>query len=247
MLYQYLTQTVGNGSTSRLNETRRDYTSKYVYYRKYSSIINSNENSFNDLSKSNFAAYLAGLIEGDGTIVVPKTERSPKGKLNYPVIQIVFHSKDLPLALIFTINLINGNMRTPKRYSLYNLIDFYQDKINIEKKPIDNSPIDSNPWLAGFLEADSSFQVRTTLTGRYPKFECKLEISQRQIDHKGFSNLEFLSEIAKLFNTEVKKIRLNKPKPEFRVRTTNLEGNNQVKDYLIKYPLFGTKYLDSMD
>lgn len=139
-------------------------------------------------------------------------------------------------------------MRTPKRYSLYDLIDFYQDKINIEKKPIDNSPIDSKAQaLAGFLEADSSFQVRTTLTGRYPKFECKLEISQRQIDHKGFSNLEFLSEIAKLFNTEVKKIRLNKPKPQFRVRTTNLEGNNQVKDYLIKYPLFGTKHLDSMD
>lgn len=99
MLYQYLTQTVGNVSTFRLNETRRDYTSKYVYYRKYSSIINSNENSFNDLSKSNFAAYLAGFIEGDGTIVVPKTDRSPKGKLNYPVIQIAFHSKDLPLAL----------------------------------------------------------------------------------------------------------------------------------------------------
>jgi len=278
MLYQYLTQTVGNVSTFRLNEIRRDYTSKYVYYRKYSSIINSNENSFNDLSKSNFAAYLAGLIEGDGTIVVPKTERSPKGKLYYPAIQIVFHSKDLPLALtiqkvlgfgsiskkkdhnahifsinyyeglIFTINLINGNMKTPKRYSLYDLIDFYQDKINIEKKPIDNNPIDSKAQaLTGFLEADSSFQVRATLTGRYPKFECKIEISQRQIDHKGFSNLEFLSEIAKLFNTEVKKIRLNRPKPEFRVRTTNLEGNNQVKDYLIKYPLFGTKHLDSMD
>jgi hypothetical protein len=49
--------------------------------------------------------------------------------------------------LIFTINLINGNMRTPKIYSLYNLIDFYQtiNKINIDKKPINNSSIDSNP------------------------------------------------------------------------------------------------------
>lgn len=31
-----------------------------------------------------FSYYLTGLIEGDGTIVVPKTIRSPKGKLNYP-------------------------------------------------------------------------------------------------------------------------------------------------------------------
>jgi len=116
---------------------------------------------------------LTGLIEGDGTIVVPKTLRSPKGELNYPSIQIVFNSKDLPLALIiqkelgfgfiskkkginayvltinnyngilFIINLINGNMRTPKINSLYKLIDFYQNKINI-KKPLNNSPIESN-------------------------------------------------------------------------------------------------------
>jgi hypothetical protein len=105
----------------------------------------------------------------------------------------------------------------------------------------------SSPWLSGFIEADGSFQVRTTLTGKYPKYECKLEISQRRIDHKGFNNLEFLNDIAKLFDTEVKEIRSDNPKPEYRVRTTNLQGNNQAKDYLIKYPLFGTKYLDSID
>jgi hypothetical protein len=151
----------------------RDYTPKYIYYRKYSSkeLLKNSD----DLNKLPFAAYLAGLIEGDGTIVVPKTLRSLKGKLNYPAIQIVFHLKDLPLALliqkelgfgslsrkkgtnayiltinnykglILTINLINGNMRTPKINSLYNLIDFYQDKINIEKKPINKSSLMSSP------------------------------------------------------------------------------------------------------
>jgi hypothetical protein len=151
----------------------RDYTPKYIYYRNYSSkelLTNSD-----DLNNLPFAAYLAGLIEGDGTIVVPKTLRSLKGKLNYPAIQIVFHLKDLPLALliqkelgfgslsrkkginayiltinnyeglILTINLINGNMRTPKINSLYNLIDFYQDRINIEKKPINKSSLMSSP------------------------------------------------------------------------------------------------------
>jgi LAGLIDADG DNA endonuclease family protein len=236
--------------------------------------LNLEKNNFNKLP---FAAYLAGLIEGDGTIVVPKFLRSPKGKLNYPIIQIVFQLKDLPLALIIqkelgfgsiarkkgvnayiltinnyeglilTINLINGNMRTSKIHSLYNLIDYYQNRIDIEKKPLDNSSLLSNSWLSGFIEADGSFQVRTTLIGKYPKFECKLEISQRQIDHKGFSNLEFLNKIATLFKTEVKIARSNNLKPEYKVRTMNIQGNNQVKDYLIKYPLFGTKYLDSID
>lgn len=42
--------------------------------------------------------YLAGLIEGDGSIIVPKTIRSKKNKLLYPVIKITFVNKDLPLA-----------------------------------------------------------------------------------------------------------------------------------------------------
>ena len=43
-----------------------------------------------------FSQYITGLLEGDGTIHVPKTLRSVKGTLNYPSIQIVFHLKDLP-------------------------------------------------------------------------------------------------------------------------------------------------------
>ena len=91
---------------------------------------------------------MTGLIEGDGSIIVPTSERSAKGRINYPSIQIAFNLKDLPLALliqkelghgslsrkkgvnayILTINsctglllvvsLINGNMRTPKIYAL---------------------------------------------------------------------------------------------------------------------------------
>ena len=131
---------------------------KCIFYRNYSNERNK------DLS------HLPFLAGGDGTIVVPTTLRSPKGKLNYPSIQIVFQLKDLPLALviqkelglgsgvnayilsinsyqglILLINLLNGNMKTPKIYSLYNLIDFYKDRVYIEKKPINKDPIDSTP------------------------------------------------------------------------------------------------------
>lgn len=118
-------------------------------------------------------------------IIVPNTLRSSKGKLNYPSIQIVFHLKDLPLALmiqkelafgslskrckclyinntegiLLIISLLNGNMKTPKINNLYNLIDYFQKykNINIDKKPLNNQPLESNSWLSGFIEGDGSW------------------------------------------------------------------------------------------
>ena len=130
-------------------------------------VIEPFEGRVNDLNPK-FASYLAGLIEGDGCIVVPTSERSVKGKLIYPSIQIVFDLRDLPLALtiqkqlkhgslsrkkganayILTINnfegilllatLINGYMRTPRIYALYRLIDWLNNRLNlnIEKKKL---------------------------------------------------------------------------------------------------------------
>lgn len=107
-------------------------------------------NSDNNL----LAGYLAGLIEGDGSIIVPKTIRNQKGKLLYPIVKITFVKKDLPLAIKIkeVINggtieypkdkdyvnllfqdiksiekiavLLNGHMRTPKIEALYRLIDW---------------------------------------------------------------------------------------------------------------------------
>jgi LAGLIDADG endonuclease len=99
--------------------------------------------------------YLAGLIEGDGSIIKAKTLRNEKGKLLYPRIKITFVDKDVPLAnkikqvinggtivkhvnsnysdLLFqdlktiqkVVLLINGKMRTPKIVALHNIIDWF--------------------------------------------------------------------------------------------------------------------------
>jgi hypothetical protein len=142
-----LTQSAGNLSYLDVNEILRDYTPSFICC------------SFVSIgTKFHFGYYLAGLIEGDGSMIVPKTERSDKGKLNYPSIQIIFHLKDLPLALmiqknighgsinrkkgvnayVLTINnnegilevvkLINGKFRTPKIHSLWKLIDWLNVK-----------------------------------------------------------------------------------------------------------------------
>jgi hypothetical protein len=101
------------------------------------------------------------LIEGDGSIKVPKTARSDKGKLLTPSVTIVFVAKDLPLAnfiatiLSGTVNkakgnyyvlsiykqsalhtlckIINGKFRTPKIEALHRLIHWLNDKNKFEK------------------------------------------------------------------------------------------------------------------
>lgn len=158
-------ESAGNLIFYNLLNIFRDYTPELIFCSNY--LINLNYNmilanisikNFFNKNNSNFSYYLAGLIEGDGSIYVPKTEKSKHNKLNYPSIQIVFHLKDLPLALliqknlghgsisrikgvkayIYTINnleglmliinLINGKLRTPKIFAFYNLIDWFNLK-----------------------------------------------------------------------------------------------------------------------
>ena len=115
------------------------------------------------LSKENnkLDFYLAGLIEGDGSIKLPKTVKSEKGKILYPSITITFASKDLPLAqflspiLSGTINKakgeyyvlsvyslkalhslcqrINGKFRTPKIEALHRLIHWLNEYNKFER------------------------------------------------------------------------------------------------------------------
>ena len=257
-----------------VNKVKLHYLSSILYD---SNLLNTLKSSYNE--NYNFSTYLAGLIEGDGSIIVPKRERSIKSKLNYPSIQITFDLRDFPLAqviqqklrcgslsrkkgvnayiltisnfegIILVVSLINGYMRTPKNISLLNLIDWLNNRfnINIEKKDLDSSVINSNSWLSGFIDADGHFSVRTTISSTYPKIECKFELTQRQIDHNKQSNYLFLNRIANLLKTTVKEIRVTKPKPEYRVRTVNMEGNLILMEYLDRFPLFSSKFLNYND
>lgn len=67
---------------------------------------------------------MAGLIEGDGSIIVPKKERSDKGKLYSPSVQIVFDARDLPLAVMIQKELGFGTLSKTKGSNAYRL-NFY--------------------------------------------------------------------------------------------------------------------------
>lgn len=94
--------------------------------QSFSIIKNKNLISFNYSTLSsettinkNFNYYLAGLIEGDGTIFVPNSSRDKKGRLTYPSIQIVFGLMDLPLALMVQKTLGCGSIHRKKGSNAY--------------------------------------------------------------------------------------------------------------------------------
>ena len=100
--------------------------------------------------------------------------------------------------------------------------------------------------LSGFIEADGHFSVRTT-TSKYSRVECKFELTQSQKNHNLESKLLIMNNLADFLLTSVKSIREDKPKPEFKIRTTSLKGNLVLENYLNTFPLFGSKYLDYKD
>lgn len=52
-------------------------------------------------------------------LVVPKKERSDKGKLNYPSVQIVFQLKDFPLCQVIQKLIGHGSISKKKNSAVY--------------------------------------------------------------------------------------------------------------------------------
>lgn len=133
----------------------------HVQTKYYSTILSSQDSSSDKLyTDGQLGYYLAGLIEGDGSIIVPTKDKTLSGKNTHPVIRIVFTLADLPLAqklqqvlgygfiqkpkegnyylfevqniegLLKLANLINGKMRTPKIEALNRLINWLNNKNN---------------------------------------------------------------------------------------------------------------------
>jgi hypothetical protein len=72
-----------------------------------------------DISNSNLGSYLTGLIEGDGSIIVP----DPLIKKRYALIRICFNMKDLPLGKLLIEKIGHGKIVFPKKGN-YFLVEF---------------------------------------------------------------------------------------------------------------------------
>lgn len=141
--------------------------------------------------KELLGSYLAGLIEGDGSIIVPIKTESKQQRCAF--IKICFNMNDYELGLylqrklggrilpnknktyfewiiskqtelLCICELINGFFRTPKIEALHRLIYYFNSKYHtkLELKNLDQSNLDSNAWLAGFTDADGNFSLNIT-------------------------------------------------------------------------------------
>jgi len=68
-----------SGKITKFSSKEREYHQK-----------TNNTNDMNDFKKNMLGYYLAGLIEGDGSIIVPKTHRNEKGRRRYFIFPLAF-------------------------------------------------------------------------------------------------------------------------------------------------------------
>jgi hypothetical protein len=235
------------------------------------------------LKKNNrLGPYLAGLIEGDGSIYVPIKNKTPSGSLNLGSFEICFDLKDYPLAekikleigglirirgkaCILTIkktqtvfnliNLINGHMRTPKIEALHRLIIWFNNKhgTNIALLPLDESPLQSNSWLSGILDADGGFYFNFLMNKNDLPISLQfyLRLSQRQYYHRdsfvGKSYIYIMNKFANFISVPLRTInRIKKSgytELAFEVRSGSYLSKYIILSYLTQYPLLSYKFI----
>ena len=164
------------------------------------------------LNDEQFGHYLAGLIDGDGhfsskqQLVVVFS--SPDVQLAYYIKKIIgfghvkkVKDKNAYLyiisnkeGIIRTINLINGKLRTFNKFNqvINNILAHpkYQEE-NLEFKINDSNDF-NNHWIAGFSDADASFQIKFINKVNKPRPEIRLNF---QIDQKDNNVLLLIKEI----------------------------------------------------
>lgn len=237
-------------------------------------------------------AYLAGLIEADGSFAIH--DKDSKAKRYLPKILIVFNLNDSPLAeklisitkvgklynkpqqgcviwhiqkiedVIKIINLINGYMRTPKIEALHRAIKWYNDfyKTNLEPLDLDQSPINSNAWLAGFTDGDGNFSInlidrkkRGTITTKRIQAFFRIELKQNyprdsSVESGNTSYFNILSIIARYLGVNLySRSREQKDKIfySYIVISHNIQSHFKVIEYFDRYPLYSSKYLAYKD
>jgi hypothetical protein len=242
--------------------------------------------------KKNFASYLAGLIESDGTIAVHNKDSNTK-KYN-PKIAVVFNLVDEPLAkklasitnagtiykkqdaghvlwqiqkledVIKIINIINGYMRTPKIEALHRAIDWLNNfsNCNINCLNLDQSPIESNAWLAGFSDGDGNFSINLidrkkngNITSKRVQTFFRLELRQTyhryvSAEQGGASYFIILNKIACYLGVNLlsrTRERKDKVYYAFMVISHSAVSHEKVINYFNKFPLFSSKYLAFKD
>jgi len=186
---------------------------------------------------------------------------------------VLWQIKDI-VGVYTIVNLINGYMRTPKIEALTRTIFWLNHYIetnqnsklavtkkiltNIKpliKKELDDSSIDSNPWLSGFSDADANFSInihkRSNKNSIRVQLFYRLEIKQtyHKLDAQGnkISFFSLMNIIGKYLGVNVlnrTRIREEKEFYSYTVIAHNKSSQSLLVNYFNNYPLLSSKYLD---
>lgn len=209
------------------------------------------------VSDEEFGSYLAGLIEGDGYICLVGSPNfiisfhnndAPlayyiKKRVGFGTVSKV---KDKN-ALIYRANksgtikiaqLINGKLRTDKIASFNSVLNHINKKLEtpLEIKEKDQSSLRRSYWLAGFTDADGSFQIKAiSRKDRKQGYEIRLKL---QIDLK---TKFILDQIKEEFGGY---LGYRKPQDTWYYETTSFGSAKKVINYFDYYHLLSSKHIN---
>ena len=139
------------------------------------------------------------------------------------------------------LNLINGKLRTQSKCdAVYkNILNVYGEPLHLKEKfSIDTSEDLDNHWLAGFIDANGSFQVKCLERAKPSggtRFEIRLNM---QLDQK---TRVFLDLIKDKFGGN---IGYRKSQDTFYYSSTSFGSAKKVIKYLDKYHMLSSKYIN---
>ena len=227
-----------------------------------------------------FKQYLAGLFEGDGHIWIQKVGQKKK---HNPRFCITFGIKNEPLAkkllelidsgfiryklqdnacvLVISsvaglkkiIQLVNGELKTPKIDQLSKLIDWLNKNhsANLVKLPLNKKSLGDTGWLSGFIDSDGSFSVQHSKLengAKKRKISCRLRIEQRMLyPITNESYFDILTNVSNFLGCSLLTRKQASTGNNYYVITASSKKSlTIVTDYLDNNPLFSSKYLDYM-
>ena len=217
--------------------------------------------------------YIAGVWEGDGHMEwnngrIPRfcisahtneetwakwlIKKIGHGRIRYKkgknALLITIGTKDGLKAIV---SLLHGCIKTPKIYQFNLLIDWVNNNLNCNfSKETENKDY-NNSWIAGFIDADGSFDIRYTVSKKNKltpnvRIATRFRLDQRQYHPiTGISYGPVLVEIANALNSKFHRIeRKTKNAVYWNLDASTVKSVAGVISYLDNYPLKTSKLLN---
>lgn len=120
---------------------------------------------------------------------------------------------------------------------------------NISKLPLDNSSLFENAWFAGFIDSDGCFSIKGFTGNPRTYISVQFFLLQRKLDISRLSMEEIMQKFSEFLGCSLKSkvitpLNGKKEFSSFTITTSNNNSNQILIDYLNKFHLLTSKYLD---